>query len=224
MDKIVRTAIVEQFRRPRGLAGRVAGWIMAVRPSNRARNNWLIETLSIEPQHRVLELGYGPGYAIARVASRISTGIVVGIDHSETMYRAASVRNASLIAAGKVDLILGGLDALTSLPAGFDRVFSANVLQFVPDRVAVLRHVLRLLRPGGLIATGYQPRHQRATDADALRFGEALLREMQEAGFATRPLARGPARPVLNIAAIGERACQLDPHETGSGTPPTYLT
>ena len=38
MGMDLRRIIVSQFANPRGLLGTVAGWIMAHRPSNKARN------------------------------------------------------------------------------------------------------------------------------------------------------------------------------------------
>lgn len=198
-------AVAQQFARPVGPAGRLAGWIMAARPSNRARNDWTLELLEIRPQHQVLEIGFGPGYAISRLAPLLTSGQLVGIDHSEVMLEQATRRNAGSVAEGRVRLILGGIEAIRSLEPGFDRVYSANMLQFVADRTKVLRDIRAILAPGGLVATTYQPRHPRATDADALRFGEALLADMAEAGFAEGRLERGPRAGILSVCAIGRR-------------------
>ncbi len=59
--------LVSQFGNPRGLVGRLAGEFMARRPSNRARNLWTVDLLELRPHHRVLEIGYGPGFAIGEV-------------------------------------------------------------------------------------------------------------------------------------------------------------
>jgi hypothetical protein len=49
----VITQVVRQFGRPRGVTGRLAGWLMAYRGSNRQRNLWvvslLVETLQLNP-------------------------------------------------------------------------------------------------------------------------------------------------------------------------------
>jgi hypothetical protein len=65
LKQAVIAAIVDQFHRPRGTAGRVAGWQMAHRPSNRRRNRWVVRLLDVQPTDRVLEIGFGPGLAIA---------------------------------------------------------------------------------------------------------------------------------------------------------------
>ncbi|MGZ5477482.1 MAG: methyltransferase domain-containing protein, partial [Thermoanaerobaculia bacterium] len=101
-----------QFHNPHGLLGRVAGAIMASRPSNRQRNAWAVSLLDIQPHDRVLEIGFGPGLAIADIARRLTTGTAVGLDHSELMLLAASRRNTAAIAAGRVELRLGSAESL----------------------------------------------------------------------------------------------------------------
>lgn len=200
---MTRHRLVEQFRRPHGAWGSVAGWIMAHRPSNRARNRWLLDQLAIEPTHRLLEIGYGPGYAVALAAQRAPLGCVLGIDHSVTMQRAASRRNAAAIATGRVELLCGDLTLIDSLPNRFDRIYSANVLQFVSDRASVCLRMRRCLVPGGIAAALFQPRHRGATDDDALRFADTLSQDMRRAGLTSVQILEGPRRPVLSVAVLG---------------------
>jgi len=42
---VLRQNVIGQFRRPHGVLGRVAGWVMANRPSNRRRNMWTVGLL-----------------------------------------------------------------------------------------------------------------------------------------------------------------------------------
>ena len=48
----LRETIVGQFKRPHGMLGRLAGWIMASRPSNIRRNLWTVEMLGVRPTDR----------------------------------------------------------------------------------------------------------------------------------------------------------------------------
>jgi len=63
-------AIRSQFMQPRGFAGWLVGWEMALRPSNRKRNVWAVGLLGVEPSDRVLEIGFGPGIAIRELSRR----------------------------------------------------------------------------------------------------------------------------------------------------------
>ena len=91
------------------------------------------------------------------------------------------------------------------MPRGFDRVYSANFLQFVPDREALLRDPLSLLVPGGRLGTTYQPRHRGAADADALRFAERLIGQMRAAGYADCRLEKNPHHGVLTVCVLGRK-------------------
>ena len=71
--------------RPHGLGGHVAGWVMAHRSSNRRRNQWVVSLLDVQPADRVLEVGFGPGVAVAELSRRASRGMVMSVDHSEVM-------------------------------------------------------------------------------------------------------------------------------------------
>ncbi|NNC63994.1 MAG: class I SAM-dependent methyltransferase, partial [Gammaproteobacteria bacterium] len=87
--------LVAQFRQPTGALGRLAGWTMAHRPSNRQRNACTIELLELAPDDDVLEIGYGPGVAIEQASREIVDGRILGFDHSKVMHEQASRRNAN---------------------------------------------------------------------------------------------------------------------------------
>ncbi len=197
--------LTAQFRAPHGALGSVAGWIMALRPSNRARNRWLLELLDVQPGHRVLELGYGPGFAIATLAAAQPMVRIVGVDHSPVMHAQATGRNAQAIAAGQVELRVGDIRELPVDSSPFDRIYSANVLQFVAARRELLAVLWERLAPNGVIATCFQPRHRGATDADALRFGEELAVDLRATGFVKVEVLKGPRRPVLAVVVRGCR-------------------
>src|SRR5258708_424774 len=112
--------IVSQFMYPRGLPGRLVGWVMALRPSNRKRNAWAVWLMDVQSSSdRVLEIGFGPGIAVREIARRATSGQVVGIDRSAVMRAQAARRNAAAIRAGRVSLTVASIDD----PLAFDRPF-----------------------------------------------------------------------------------------------------
>lgn len=179
----LRTRIVEQFGRPSGPLGLLAGLVMRLRPSNRLRNRRTVELLDLRPEDRVLEVGFGPGLAVARAAELATAGKVVGIDHSALMLRQASRRNAEAIRADRVELLLGSVDALPRFDAPFDKVLAVNVYMFWKDPIAVLGDLRRVLRPGGVIALTLQPRRRGATAEDTRAAGERMAASLGAAGF-----------------------------------------
>ena len=87
---------------------------MAYRPSNQDRIRWTISLLNIKPDDRLLEIGFGPGFAIELVSKITSEGFVAGIDHSEVMVRQASKRNARAIREGAMNKFGTGDSTMTS--------------------------------------------------------------------------------------------------------------
>lgn len=178
MNRFVK-AVISQFRQPTGVLGRLAGWEMATRSSNRRRNEWAVGLLDIAPTDRVLEVGFGPGIAIRAAARRATEGLIVGIDHSEVMVRAASQGNRN----GRVDLRLGTVEALPAFDESFDKILSVNSIMFWDDPVLRLAQLRELLRPGGVIAIVRQPRgpggRSKPTDEVIREIGDVLT----DAGF-----------------------------------------
>jgi SAM-dependent methyltransferase len=151
-------AVMGQFGRPRGLAGRLAGWEMTVRPSNRKRNLWAVDLLEVQPADRVLEIGFGPGVAIRALARRASAGFVYGIDHSEVMVRQATARNRAAVERNRVILRLGSAADLPTFGVVFDKVLVVNNFGMWPDPQQGLGELRSVMRPGGRVAIVSQPR------------------------------------------------------------------
>src|SRR6201996_6285037 len=160
--------VVGQAHHPRGAAGRVTAWEMAHRPSNRQRSRWVVSLLDVQPADRILEIGFGPGLAIAALA-RAGAGHVYGADHSGVMVRAAARGTAGAIRAGRVPLLRASADQLPpALDGPFDAILAINALAFWPEPAERLADLRRRLAPGGRVAIASQPRCPGAT-ADTSR-------------------------------------------------------
>jgi SAM-dependent methyltransferase len=187
--------VIGQGHHPRGAAGRVTAWEMAHRPSNRRRNRWVVSLLDVRPADQVLEVGFGPGVAVAELV-RSGAGHVYGIDHSGVMLRQASRRNAAAIRAGRVTLMRASVDQIPpALDGPFDAILAVNSLGFWPAPAERLAELGRRLAPGGRIAIASQPRCPGATadtSRSAARGIEDLLRG---AGFTTMRTETLPLSP-----------------------------
>jgi ubiquinone/menaquinone biosynthesis C-methylase UbiE len=183
LRQAVLRRVVQQFHRPRGVGGRLAGWVMANRSSNRRRNAWVVSLLDVARTDRVLEIGFGPGIAIREAAAHAIDGLVCGVDHSEVMLRQARRRSAKAVRAGRVDLRLGAAEHLPGFNGLFDKALAVNSMGFWGDPAACLRSMRALLRPGGRIAVASQPRCPGATAQTSFEAGEEIASRLVEAGF-----------------------------------------
>ncbi|WP_433174740.1 class I SAM-dependent methyltransferase [Actinoallomurus sp. CA-150999] len=196
--------VIGQAHQPRGAAGRVNGWVFAHRPSNRQRNRWVVSLLDVRPDDKVLEIGFGPGVAVAELA-RAGAGHVYGIDHSDVMLRQASRRNAAAIRAGRVSLIRASVDRLPpALDGPFDAILAVNSLGFWPAPAERLAELRRRLAPAGRLAIVSQPRCHGATadtSRNAAREIEDLLGSAGFTQMSTETLPLSP--PVICVLATG---------------------
>jgi SAM-dependent methyltransferase len=202
--RVLDRDVIGQAHRPRGAAGRVTAWEMAYRPSNRQRSAWVVSLLGVRPSDQVLEIGFGPGVAIAQLV-RAGAGHVYGIDHSDVMLRQAAKRNAAAIKAGRVTLLEASVNKIPpALDGPFDAILAVNSLAFWPAPAERLAELRRRLAPAGRIAIASQPRCPGAnadTSRDAAREIERLL---TDAGFTQMRTETFPLNPpVACVIAAG---------------------
>lgn len=105
----------------------------------------------LRPGLRVLDVGCGPGTITVDLARRVAPGLVLGLDPVEEplAHARATARQAG---ADNVEFALGDVYALDAPDATFDVVHAHQVLQHLGDPVAAMREMLRVTRPGGVVA------------------------------------------------------------------------
>jgi SAM-dependent methyltransferase len=149
----------------------------------RQRNAFALAVLEVQPGDRVLEIGFGPGVTMQRLAMLVGDGAVAGIDTSAVMMAQARRRNARAIQAGRVDLRQGSVERLPFADAQFDRALAANSFHHWPNPTANLWEVMRVLKPGGRLVIAQQPVWA-ARDADDCRYASEVAAQIEAAGFA----------------------------------------
>ena len=105
----------------------------------------------LEPGMRLLDVGCGPGSITRGLVERLAPGHVVGLDLSRDTLEAAR-HDAAARDLDNLRYEEGSVYALPFPDASFDVVYAHQVLQHLREREAALREMLRVVRPGGLIA------------------------------------------------------------------------
>ena len=150
--------VARQFGHPRGVLGRLVGRGMA--RSNADFSRWTVGQVRhhvTEVPARIVELGPGPGVGLEELLRAFPEAKVWGVDLSREMLAQSRRRNAALADDGRLSLLEGNAAVLGDL-APIDIVAANHVLYFWREPEVELSLIGRSLRPGGLLALGYQLR------------------------------------------------------------------
>lgn len=108
----------------------------------------LVEFAAVGERDSVLDVGSGTGalaFALAETSPLVS---VTGVDRSGVYVRAAQERASR----DGVRFLVGDSQALQFPDATFDKALSLLVLNFVPDPAKAATEMVRVTRPGGVVA------------------------------------------------------------------------
>lgn len=103
------------------------------------------------PDDHVLDVATGTGAVAERLVLRYRCR-VTGIDQSADMLAAARERLEEDGLAQRVTLVQGEAEHLPFEDASFDALTVTYLLRYVDDPGAVLREMVRVVRPGGVVA------------------------------------------------------------------------
>ena len=102
----------------------------------------------------VVDIGCGAGFDTLLAAQQVgSSGRVIAVDMTDAMLKKARDGAAS-IGLSNVDVRHGYAEELPVDDASVDVVISNGVINLCPDKIAVMREVRRVLRPGGRFQIG----------------------------------------------------------------------
>jgi phosphatidylethanolamine/phosphatidyl-N-methylethanolamine N-methyltransferase len=106
-----------------------------------------VKHLSLEPNDRVLEVGIGTGLNLPLYPPAVR---LTGIDLSQEMLDKA-VERVETLAMPNVTLKVMDATSLDFADDEFDKVVATYTISAVPDPIAVLTQMRRVVRPGGII-------------------------------------------------------------------------
>jgi ubiquinone/menaquinone biosynthesis C-methylase UbiE len=143
----------------------------------------VLADFDVRAGEKVLEIGPGTGFYSVEAARRVApSGRLISLDVQQDMLCATRRRLAA--AAQTADFIRADAQALPLRSESVDHVYLITVLGEIPDRMAALREIRRVLRRRGHLSVSEQ-----FPDPDFVT-RRTLRRELGAAGF-TEERARG---------------------------------
>jgi SAM-dependent methyltransferase len=137
----------DQFQRPTGKQGRTIAALM--NKGHYELTTWGLTHVTIKPNFTILDVGFGGGKTINRLAERIPQGKVYGIDYSSDMVEYAKKVNKKYVENGKVELREASADDTGFTTDMFDLVTACETYYFWPSLPAAFQEIKRVLKPNG---------------------------------------------------------------------------
>jgi demethylmenaquinone methyltransferase/2-methoxy-6-polyprenyl-1,4-benzoquinol methylase len=171
-----------------------------------------VRALALGASPRVLDLATGTGDLAVDIARMHPDATVIGLDPSRQMLAIAERKLANRRLADRVTLVRGDAQHLPYRDGEMDAATIAFGIRNVPDRLAALREMARVVRPGGRVAVLELGEPRRGILARAARFHTrhvvprlgALLSGAREYRYLQRSIAAFP--PSAEFAQLMERA------------------
>lgn len=154
------------------------------------------DAAQLAPGQRVLDVACGTGALTLEAARRVAPGgAVVGLDRNEDMLSVARRKDSA------VEWRSGPAESLPFADGSFDAVISQFGLMFFSDRVAAVREMWRVLRPGGRVAVAVWAPIERSPGYADLAALVARLFGDRAAAEVRAPFALGDADELRSVFA-----------------------
>ena len=148
--------IGKQMQYPKGFLGKVLfAWMT---PKTIAHARWTADLLEIQPEDKIIEIGFGNGANIKLLLQKAIRGSVTGVEISKTAIEMASKKNAKAISEGRVKLHLAQGNAIPTENDVFDKACSVATAYVIEDPGAVFEEMFRVLKPKGRAAITFPVR------------------------------------------------------------------
>ena len=174
-------------------------------------NDQVLHLLQVQPDDRILEVGFGGGDLLTRMAKDIDNGLITGIDFSADVIEIGMKRFQLLLDMGKLEIHCADVSALTFDANSFNKICTVNTIYFWPDVEQALQELLRVLESKGLIMISLSTRESMNNFGEITQHGfnsysaEEVKQLLGKAGFINVRIMFGNNRQGEFICAVGEK-------------------
>ena len=179
--------MAQQLSIPSGIVGR---WVLAPlwNRRNSVLNDVVFESLALHSHDRVLEIGFGGGYLLGRIANVVPQGFIAGIDVSELMVTRCERRYRPAVMTGRLELRCTPVESLPYSSGYFTKACTVNSLFYWKDIPRGMAEIYRVLEEDGRLVVCVT-RKQSIESKRFARHGlglykdEEICRMMEQVGF-----------------------------------------
>jgi ubiquinone/menaquinone biosynthesis C-methylase UbiE len=159
---------------------------------------WAVDTLAVQGDERILEIGCGHGVAVSLVCEKLTTGTITAIDRSQTMIDMAAKRNQPCVVAGKASFRCVVLEEVDFGEEHFDKIFAIRVNFFIQQPAVQLPILKKLLKPGGALYLFYDP----PVASQLAPLIESATTSLQAHGFAVKEVLAKELAAVQGVCFV----------------------
>lgn len=201
--------IAAQLRQPSGFIGRNV-ILHFLNRSNSRMNDFTLKVLQLNPDDRVLEVGFGGGDLMARMAREVVDGHITGVDFSADAVAVCKKRFSKQVKAGIIDLYCANVNQLPIEANTCTKACTVNTIYFWPSPLDAISQIHRTLKQDGLIVVCFSPRacieHYRFTQHGFILYEpEEVSSLLLKAGFRDVQLVLGENRYKECAIAVGKK-------------------
>lgn len=147
----------------------------------------VVEAVGLEPGDWVADIGSGTGLYTLLFAEAVGAEGQVFAEDIEPLFLDLVTRRAADADLSNITAVLGRHDDVTLPENSADVIFIADTYHYFDDREAVMRSILKALKPGGeliLVEFDITPGEERPDYKSHVRFGKnAVISEIEFVGF-----------------------------------------
>jgi SAM-dependent methyltransferase len=199
----------KQLSHPSGILGRfVLPRVWNKR--NSALNDVAFDSLALRPGDRVLEVGFGGGHLLGRMAGAITGGFLAGVDVSPAMVAFCEKRYRSLIREGKLELRCAGAESLPYPSAHFTKECSVNSIFYWQNAPQAISELWRVLVEGGMLVLCFTCKESLekrgfANSGITLYAADEVQQMMEASGFHPIRMVRASDKYREFLCAVGKK-------------------
>lgn len=185
---ILAKFLAKQLKKPTGFFGKYL-LTRALNKANKVMNDAVLHLLQVMPDDHILEIGFGGGDLLTRIAGQLDGGVIRGVDFSFDMVEIGRKRFQSFIDAGKLELHCADADSLPFDASSFNKICTVNTIYFWPDVNKVLTNMMRVLESKGIVIVCFSTKKTMDSAGKITRYGfnkysvDEVLQYLEKAGF-----------------------------------------